>query len=86
MKKTFKLLFIALLAMGMFACGEKKQTYQDMKKIEATLFDENGYLDTLQAPKVAEKYCQFVKQNPDDSTNNKVERIIYIEEIFHSFK
>lgn len=68
MKKTFKLLFVALLAMGMFACGEKKQTYQDMKKIEATLFDENGYLDTLQAPKVAEKYCQFVKQNPDDST------------------
>lgn len=68
MKKTLKLMLVALLAMGMYACGEKKLTYQDMKKAEATLFDEEGYLDTLQAPKVAEKYLKFVKQNPDDTT------------------
>ena len=68
MNKKFNLLLVALLALGMFACGEKKLTYQDMKKAEATLFDEEGYLDTIKAPKVAEKYLQFVKQNPDDST------------------
>lgn len=68
MKKTLDLLFVAVLALGMFACGEKKLTYQDMKKAEASLFDKNGHLDTLNAPKVAEKYCQFVEQNPDDST------------------
>lgn len=67
MKKTFGLMFVAMLALGMFACGEKKLTYQDLKKAEATLFDEEGYLDTLKAPKVAEKYLQFVKQSPDDS-------------------
>ena len=68
MKKTINLLFVAVLALGMFACGEKKLTYQDMKKVEATLFDEEGYLDTVKAPKVAEKYLQFVEQNPDDTT------------------
>ena len=68
MKKTLKLMLVALLAMGMFACGEKKLTYQDMKKAEATLFDEEGYLDTLNAPKVAEKFLKFVEQNPDDTT------------------
>ena len=30
MKKTLKLMLVALLAMGMYACGEKKLTYQDM--------------------------------------------------------
>ena len=68
MKKTFKLMLVAMLALGVFACGEKKLTYQDMKKAEASLFDENGFIDTLKVPKVAEKYCQFVEQNPDDST------------------
>ena len=68
MKKTLKLMLVAMLAMGMFACGEKKLTYKDMLKAEATLFDEEGYLDTLKAPKVAEKYIKFVEQNPDDTT------------------
>lgn len=68
MKKTLNLMLVAFLALGMFACSEKKLTYQDMKKAEATLFTENGTLDTLNAVKVAEKYCQFVEQNPDDST------------------
>ena len=68
MRKTLNLMFIAVLALSLFACGEKKLTYEDMRKAEATLFNENGTFDTLKAPKVAEKYCQFVEQNPDDST------------------
>ena len=67
MKKTLNLMLIAMLTLGMFACGEKKLTYQDMKKAEATLFDEEVYLDTIKAPKVAEKYLKFVEQSPDDS-------------------
>lgn len=68
MKKAFKMMFIALLTLSMFACGEKKLTFNDMKKAEATLFKEDGSLDTLKVPGVVEKYCQFVKQNPTDST------------------
>lgn len=68
MKKTIKMMIIALLAFGMFSCGEKKQTYADMKKVEATLFTEDGKLDSLQIPKVEKKYVEFVKNNPNDST------------------
>ncbi len=68
MKKTIKMMIIALLAFGMFSCGEKRLTFEDMKKAEATLFNENGMIDTVKIPKVAEKYCQFVEQNPNDST------------------
>ena len=68
MKKTFKVMIIALLAFGMFSCGEKKQTYADMKKVEATLFTEDGMLDSVQIPVVEKKYCEFVEKNPNDST------------------
>ena len=68
MKKTFKVMILALLAFGMFSCGEKKQTYADMKKVEATLFKENGMIDSVQIPKVEKKYCEFVEKNPNDST------------------
>ena len=67
MKKMFKMMLVATLAFCMLACGEKKLTHEDMKKAEASLFDENGRLDTVKAPKVAERFCQFVQQNPNDS-------------------
>ena len=68
MKKTFKVMILALLAFGMFSCGEKKQTYADMKKVEATLFDKDGMIDSVQIPKVEKKYCEFFEKNPNDST------------------
>ena len=68
MKMTIKMTLIAMLAFGLLACGEKKLTYEDMKKAEATLFNEDGLIDTVKAPKVANKFCQFVEQNPNDST------------------
>ena len=68
MKKTIKMTLIAMLAFGLLACGEKKLTYEDMKKAEATLFNEDGLIDTVKVPKVANKFCQFVEQNPNDST------------------
>ena len=68
MKKTLNLMLVALLALGMFACGGKKLTYQDMKDAEATLFAEDGTFDSINAPIVAEKFCQFVEENPKDST------------------
>ena len=68
MKKTLNLLILAVLAFGLFACGEKKLSKEDLKKAESTLFNEDGSLDTLVAPGVAEKYCQFVEENPNDSS------------------
>ena len=69
MKKTLKLMAFALLAFGVLACGEteKKLTYYDLKDAEKTLFNEDQSMNEEVAPKVAEKYCKFVEQNPKDS-------------------
>lgn len=67
MKQSLKLIVFALLAFGMMACGEKKVTYDDLKAAEATLFNEDNSINMETAPQVAEKYYQFVKQNPNDS-------------------
>ena len=73
MKQSLKLLAFTLLAFGMLACGgkEKKLTQDDLKAAEETLFNEDRSLNEAKAPQVAEKYCQFVEQNPDDSTAAK---------------
>ena len=70
MKKTLRLMAITLLTLGLFACGEnqKKITVEELREAQSTLFNENGTLNEEEAPKVAEKYCRFVKQNPDDTT------------------
>lgn len=68
MKNTLKVLFVALLALGMMACGEKKLTQEDLKKAEAGLFKDGNSMDEKEAPKVAEKYLKFVEQNPNDSS------------------
>lgn len=70
MKKTLKLMAFVLLAFGLFACGEmgKKLTNEDLREAEKTLFNEDKSLNVEAAPGVAEKYCQFVKQHPKDST------------------
>lgn len=60
----------ALLAFGMFACGvnEKKLTLEDMRAAQATLFNANSSLNKKEAPKVAKLYCQYVNQNPNDTS------------------
>jgi outer membrane protein assembly factor BamD (BamD/ComL family) len=68
MKKTLKLMTIALLAFGLFACGEKKITQEDLNAAQATLFNEDHTINEAVAPQVAEKYCQFVEQSPNDTT------------------
>ena len=65
MKKKLKLMLIAFLAFGLFACSEKQLTENDMKEAEATLFNEDGSIKSDVAPKVAETYLKFVEQNPD---------------------
>lgn len=69
MEKTLKLMVFALLAFGLFACGEteKKLTYYDLKEAEKSLFNADQSLNEAAAPEVAEKYCLFVDQNPKDS-------------------
>ena len=68
MKKTLKLMMLALLAFGMMACGEKKLTQDDLKKAELTLTDNDGNLNMEAAPAVVEQFCKFVEQNPDDAS------------------
>lgn len=68
MKNTLKLILFVLLAFGMMACGEKKLTQEDLIKAEQTLMENGGNLDKETASAVVEKYCQFVKQNPDDAS------------------
>lgn len=68
MKKTMQTMILALLAFGMMACGEKKLTQEDVKEAELTLFDEDGAVKPDMVPSVAETYCKFVEQNPDDIT------------------
>lgn len=68
MKKSLMIMIAAFLAFGMMACGEKKITQKDLEEAEAKLFYENGLVNEEIAPQVAEKYCKFVEQNPEDST------------------
>ena len=67
MKKLFIIMFAASLAFGMTACGEKKITTDDLKAAEATLFNDDQSVNEEAAPQVAEMYCQYVKQHPDDT-------------------
>ena len=70
MKKTFRMMVVAMLALAMFACGNKEQklTQDDLRAAQATLFNEDRSVNEAVAPEVAEKYCKFVEQNPEDST------------------
>lgn len=70
MKNTLKIMSLALLAIVMLACGgkEKKLTQDDLKAAEAMLFNEDRSVNEETAPQVAETFCKFVEQNPDDST------------------
>ena len=70
MKKTLRMMVAVGLALAMFACGNKEQklTQDDLRAAQATLFNDDRTVNEAVAPEVAEKYCKFVEQNPDDST------------------
>lgn len=68
MKMTLKMMVFTVLAFGLFACGGKTLTQNDLKKAEASLFNEDKSLNEAVAPQVAETYCKYVEQNPEDST------------------
>ena len=68
MKKTLKMMLVALLALGMFACGEKKVTEDELKEAEKALFNDDMTVNPELASQTAEKYCRFVEQNPDAPT------------------
>ena len=68
MKKTLKLMLVALLAFGMMACGEKKITEDDLKQAEKAMFNDDMIANPEAATVAVEKFCKFAKQNPDDPT------------------
>jgi len=63
-------MIVAALALGMMACGSKEQklTQDDLRAAQATLFNEDRTVNEAVAPEVAEKFCKFVEQNPDDTS------------------
>lgn len=67
MKNTLKVMLFAMMAIGMMACGGKEVTQEDLKTAEASLFNADQTVNEAEAPKVADTYCRFVKQHPDDS-------------------
>lgn len=65
MKKTLKLMLVAMIALGMMACGRKKVTEEDLKKAEAALFNDDMTANPEAVSEAVEKFCQFAKQTPD---------------------
>lgn len=68
MKNILKIMLAVVLAIGMFACGERKITEQELKDLEAAVLNPNGPINSDTVPAVVEKYCKFVEQNPDAVT------------------
>lgn len=66
MKKTLKLMLVAVLALGMTACGGKKVTEEDLKKAEEELFNDDMTANPETATATVETFCKFAKQNPND--------------------
>ncbi len=67
MNKSLKLMLVAMLAFGVLACGGngKKLSEDDLKKAEASLFNDDMTANAETAPAVVETFCKFVEQNPD---------------------
>ena len=68
MKNTLKIMLALVLAFGMFACGEKKITEQELTEIEATLLNPDEPINADTVPFVVDKFCKFVEQNPEAVT------------------
>lgn len=66
MKKVLRIMVAVVLAFGLFACGEKKITEQELKDLEAVVLSPDAPINAEVVPEVVEKYCKFVEQNPDD--------------------
>ena len=62
-------MLVVLLGFGLFTCGEKELTQDDLNKAEASLFNEDGSIKPEMAPKAENMYCKFVEQHPDDPSS-----------------
>lgn len=67
MNKLSEFLLLVIIAMSLTACGPKKLSEADLKKAEATLFNEDATVNKESVPKVIDTYCRFVEENPDDT-------------------
>lgn len=67
MKKLLTIILVAAFAFAMTACGEKTITSKDLEAAEASLFNDDQTVNEAAAPKVAETFCLYVNQHPDDS-------------------
>lgn len=65
MKQFLRFTMIAALAVMMMACGDSKLKVEDLRKAEATLFNDDMSANTEAAPGVVDVFCQYVNENPE---------------------
>lgn len=65
MNQFIRFTLIAALAVMMMACGNGKLKIEDLKKAEATLFNDDMTANKEAAPEVVDLFCQYVKENPE---------------------
>ena len=65
MNQFIKFTLVATLAVTMMACGNSKLKVEDLKKAEATLFNDDMTANKDAAPDVVDLFRQYVNENPE---------------------
>ncbi len=65
MNQFIKFTLVATLAVTMMACGNGKLKVEDLKKAEATLFNDDMTANKDAAPDVVDLFRQYVNENPE---------------------
>lgn len=65
MKHLLRLTMVAAIVVMMTACGNNKLKVEDLKKAEATLFNDDMTANKEAVPEVVDLFCQYVNENPE---------------------
>ena len=65
MKHFIKFTMVAVLTIMMMACGDSKLKVEDLRKAEATLFNDDMTANTEAVPEVVDMFCKYADENPE---------------------
>ena len=65
MKHLLRLTIVTAIVVMMTACGNNKLKVEDLKKAEATLFNDDMTANKEAVPEVVDLFCQYVNENPE---------------------
>ena len=65
MKHLLRLTMVTAIVVMMTACGNNKLKVEDLKKAEATLFNDDMTANKEAVPEVVDLFCQYVNENPE---------------------